>query len=90
MFDGKINVETDIKYWRERNTEMTEILFLIEDDPEGGFMARALRESIFTQADDLDTLRENIMDAVKCHFPDEAQRPKIVRLHQVRDEVIAL
>ncbi len=50
---------------------MIEILFLVEEDPEGGYMARALGESIFTQADDMQALRENILDAVRCHFPDE-------------------
>ena len=69
---------------------MTEIVFLVEEDPEGGYAARALGESIFTQADDLPALRENVLDAVRCHFPDADQRPKMVRLHLVRDEVIAL
>ena len=69
---------------------MTEIVFLVEDDPEGGYTARALGVSIYTQADDMATLRENVLDAVRCHFPDAARRPKIVRLHQVRDEVLAL
>ncbi len=69
---------------------MTEILFLVEDDPEGGYTARALGASIFTQGDDMPTLRENALDAVRCHFPDDAHRPKMVRLHQVRDEVLVL
>jgi len=69
---------------------MTEIVFLVEDDPEGGYTARALGESIFTQAEDMAALRENVLDAVRCHFPDAAERPKMVRLHHVRDEVIAL
>lgn len=68
---------------------MTEIVFLVEDDPEGGYTARALGESIFTQADNLNTLREMVRDAVHCHFPDEQVRPKLIRLHIVRDEVIA-
>jgi hypothetical protein len=68
---------------------MTEIVFLIEDDFDGGYTARALGESIFTQADDMDTLREMLRDAVRCHFPDEETRPKVIRLHIVRDEVIA-
>jgi predicted RNase H-like HicB family nuclease len=66
-----------------------EILFLVEDDPEGGYAARALGESIFTQADDMNSLREMIRDAVQCHFEDEQQRPKVIRLHIVREEVIA-
>jgi predicted RNase H-like HicB family nuclease len=67
---------------------MIEIIFLVEDDPDGGYIARALGESIFTQADDLESLKEMIRDAVDCHFTEE-QKPKIIRLHIVRDEVIA-
>ncbi len=69
---------------------MTEIVFLVEDDPEGGYTARALGESIFTQADDMATLREKVLDAVRCHFPEPAERPKLDHLHQVRNEVLAL
>ena len=68
---------------------MTEILFLVEDDVEGGYTAQAVGESIFTQASDIETLREMVRDAVHCHFPLEENRPKIIRLHIVRDEVIA-
>lgn len=68
---------------------MTEILFVVEEDPEGGFSARAVEQSIFTQADDLDSLKHMVRDAVRCHFPDEKLRPKLIRLHYVRDEVIA-
>ncbi|MFN6496809.1 MAG: 2-oxoisovalerate dehydrogenase E1 subunit beta [Nostoc sp. DedQUE01] len=67
---------------------MTEIIFLVEDDPDGGYSARALTESIFTQADDIETLRKMVRDAVHCHFPNEQNRPKIIRLHIVRDEVM--
>ena len=69
---------------------MTEIVFLVEDDLEGGLTARALGVSIFTEADDLSALRKNVLDAVRCHYPTEEGRPKVVRLHQVRDEVLAL
>ena len=68
---------------------MTEIIFLVEDDLEGGYVARALGESIFTQADSIPELRERVKDAVHCHYPDEASRPKLIRLHIVHDEVIA-
>ena len=68
---------------------MTEIVFVIEEDPEGGYTARALGESIFTQADDMPTLRDMVRDAVRCHFPDASARPKMIRLHFVSDEVIA-
>lgn len=66
---------------------MTEIIFLVEDDPEGGYVARAIGESIFTQGETLEELRKMVRDAVQCHFEDE-QRPKLIRLHIVRDEVI--
>ncbi|MEN2383776.1 MAG: 2-oxoisovalerate dehydrogenase E1 subunit beta [Gloeotrichia echinulata DEX184] len=49
----------------------------MEDDPDGGYTARVLSASIFTQADDTETLRIMIRDAVHCHFPDEEKRPKI-------------
>ena len=54
-----------------------------------GYTAKALGESIFTQAEDMASLKEMVRDAVRCHFPDEMNRPKVIRLHFVRDEVIA-
>ena len=68
---------------------MSEIVFLVEEDPDGGFTARALGESIFAEADDMDGLRADVRNAVQCHFDDESTRPKAIRLHFVRDEVIA-
>ena len=68
---------------------MTEIIFLVEDDPEAGYIARAIGESIFTQANSIEALRELVKDAVHCHYPNEATRPKLIRLHIVHDEVIA-
>ena len=66
---------------------MSELVFLVEDAPEGGFTARALGESIFTEADDLPSLRTAVLDAVRCHF-DPEQLPSVLRLHIVRDEVL--
>jgi len=66
---------------------MNEIIFLVEESPEGGFTARALGESIFTEADTLEHLRNNVREAVDCHFED-GQRPQVVRLHFVREEVL--
>ncbi len=68
---------------------MNEIIFLVEDAPEGGFTARALGESIFTEADTLPELRLQVQDAVRCHF-EEGKAPKMIRLHFVREEVLAL
>lgn len=67
---------------------MNEIIFLVEDAIDGGFTARALGESIFTEGDDLPDLRTNIRDAVGCHF-DAESKPKVIRLHFVSEEVIA-
>jgi hypothetical protein len=67
----------------------TEIVFLVEQDPEGGYTARALGESIFTEAEDLEALKIMVKDAVHCHFDLPEDRPKIIRLHIVKDEVFA-
>ena len=72
---------------RTKQTKHIEIIFLVEQDPEGGYTARALGESIFTQADDMETLRENIRNAVQCHYPQPDERPRIIRLHEVHEEV---
>jgi len=66
---------------------MPELIFLIEQAPEEGYTARALGESIFTEADSLDELRTNIREAVTCHF-DEGSGPRLIRLHFVREEVL--
>jgi hypothetical protein len=67
---------------------MTEIVFLVEEAPEGGLTARALGESIYTQAETLEELRHEVRDAVRCHF-EPGQGPAVIRLHYVRDEVLA-
>jgi hypothetical protein len=64
-----------------------EIIFLVEEDPEGGYTARALGHSIFTEADSLDDLKVTVQDAVRCHFK-EIEKPSVIRLHFVKDEVI--
>jgi len=70
---------------------MSEIIFEVRDADEGGFWARALGHSIFTQGEDWDELRKMVKDAVACHFgSNPSEQPKIVRLHYVRDEALAL
>ncbi len=64
-----------------------EIIFSVEESPEGGFEAHALGHSIFTQADTPEELRAMVQDAVRCHFED-ADRPRVIRLHWVKDEVL--
>jgi hypothetical protein len=67
---------------------MSEVIFLVEEADEGGFTARALGLSIFTEADTLPELHERVRDAVRCHF-EEGAAPQVIRLHFVRDEVIS-
>lgn len=67
---------------------MTEIHFVIEKAPEGGYIARAVGADILTEADDLPMLHQRLRDAVLCHF-DEGARPALIRLHNSREEVIA-
>ena len=67
---------------------MSEIIFVVEHAPEGGFTARALDVSIFTQAESAEELHVRVRDAVRCHYGN-SDAPKMIRLHFVRDEVIA-
>jgi hypothetical protein len=64
-----------------------EIIFLVEESPEGGYEARALGYAIFTEADSFAELRAQVRDAVRCHF-DEDERPTVIRLHRVQEEII--
>lgn len=67
---------------------MSEIHFVVEEAPEGGFVARAVGVNIFTEADDLPALHEQVREAVRCHF-DEGERPSVIRLHITREEALA-
>lgn len=66
-----------------------ELIFEVREAPEGGYTARALGAAIFTEADDWASLESEIRDAVECHFEAD-ERPSIVRLHFVRDQLLAL
>ena len=66
-----------------------EIIFLVEESPEGGYEARALGYSIYTEAETPEELKNMVKDAIKCHFEDE-EAPRLIRLHIVKDEVVAL
>ena len=66
----------------------TEVVFVVEEAPEGGYTARAVGVSIVTEAEDLRALRIAVREAVRCHF-EPAEMPKFIRLHVVHDEIIA-
>ena len=67
---------------------MSEIHFIVEEAPEGGYLARAVGVDIVTEADDLPSLHTQVRDAVHCHFED-GQVPSLIRLHITREEVLA-
>ncbi len=66
-----------------------EIIFLVAESPEGGYGASALGYSIFTEADTFEDLKRMAQDAVKCHF-EAAERPRVIRLHLVKEEILAV
>ncbi|MBA2692986.1 MAG: 2-oxoisovalerate dehydrogenase [Rubrobacter sp.] len=66
-----------------------EIIFVVEDSLDGGLEARALGHSIYSEAETPEELREMLRDAVRCHF-EEDELPRMIRLHWVRDEVLAV
>jgi hypothetical protein len=68
---------------------MSELIFLVEDAPEGGYTARAVGVSIFTEAADVPQLHARIRDAIQCQFED-GQAPRVVRLHFVHEELLAV
>jgi len=66
----------------------SEIHFVVEEAPEGGYIAKAVNEDIFTEADDISGLHVRVRDAVHCHF-ESGVMPGLIRLHFTREEVIA-
>jgi predicted RNase H-like HicB family nuclease len=64
-----------------------EIIFQVEEAPEGGYTAKAIGFSIFTEADTIEELKKMVKEAVLCHF-EEGERPKLIRLHFVKEETI--
>jgi predicted RNase H-like HicB family nuclease len=68
---------------------MSEIVFEVTQEADGGFVAECLTEGIFTQADGWDELRENVKEAVAAFYFDRPEKPLAIRLHLVRDEVLA-
>jgi predicted RNase H-like HicB family nuclease len=65
-----------------------ELIFEIRDSEDGGFCARALGHAIFTEAETWEELRANVVEATSVHFEDAAARPRLVRMHYVRDELV--
>lgn len=68
---------------------MTELIFQVSQDADGGYTAEAIGENVFTQADTWDELKENVRQAVQAFYFDSAP-PTSIRLRLVRDEVLAV
>ncbi len=67
----------------------TEIIFeVIEDEVDGGYSASALGYGIHTQGDCVEEVRRNVLEAVDCYFDETMDRPGLIRLHFVRDEIL--
>jgi len=66
----------------------SEIIFAVQESAEGGYEARAIGYAIFTEAENMEELRDMVRDAVRCHF-DPGVRPSVIRQHFVKDEVIS-
>ena len=71
-----------------KELSMNDIVFLVEEDPEGGYTAKALAESIFTEGNSEEELKQNVVDALRCHYDDESVIPRAIRLHYVREQII--
>lgn len=67
-----------------------EIIFEVREEEDGGFVARALGYSIFTEADTWEELRQNVREAASLHFEDQAEKPKLIQLHFIKDELIPM
>lgn len=65
-----------------------DVIFEVRDAEEGGYWARALGHSIFTQAETWEELRKNALEATSLHFEGEGEQPRLVQLHYVKDELI--
>ena len=78
-----------INFIELKKKEMNEIIFLIEEALEGGYTARAIGEGIFTEGDTLEETKKNIKEAVECHFYED-KKPRLIRLHMIKEEVIAV
>ena len=68
---------------------MNELVFEVTQEADGGFCAECLSENIFTQGDTWDAVRTNVQEAVRAFFFDQPATARRIRLHLVRDEILA-
>ena len=70
-------------------SRMSELVFEVTQEEDGGFCAECLSENIFTQGDTWEVVRKNVQEAVRAYYFDQPQAPQRIRLHLVRDELLA-
>ena len=85
LMTGNVRVK-EMGAVHERNMEK-EIIFVVKEAPEGGYIAKALGHSICTEADSFAKLKKRVQEATRCHFEAE-EMPRLICLHMVKDEVI--
>jgi hypothetical protein len=68
---------------------MNEVIFLVEEAAEGGYITKGIGVSIYTEAETIEELRNQVKDTVQCHYENDENRPKLIRLHLVKEEVFA-
>ena len=73
----------------ERRAHISEVVFEIAEEAEGGYSAECLTENIFTQGDTWEQLRANVKEAVRAYFFD-GPKPQYIRVRMVRDEFLSL
>ena len=67
-----------------------ELILEVRDAEEIGYVARALGQAIFTEAETWQELRNNVLEATSLHFEDAPEKPKLIQLHFVKDELISI
>lgn len=88
MAKSKANLKESKAIYKKEARSINEMIFLIEEDPEGGYNAQALGYSIFTEGETAEELKENIKDALRCHFDNINDIPKIIRLNFVKGDIL--
>ena len=69
---------------------MTEIIFVVREAEEGGYYAKSEGPAIFAEGDTVDELKANIRGGIECYYENSEEKPRLVHLHFVKDEVFAL
>ncbi len=78
-----------LDYNKEHRMKTKEIIFIVNESLDGGYEAKAVGYPIFTEAENEESIKKNITEAVRCHF-DESELPSLINIRFQREEVISL